>query len=225
MKKRVTEIEIVKYVAERGNYKGQEGEYVVLTLDNRGKNWIAQVNKNKDTLTITRPQNIVDMWIGWAKEVAAGKKIEETVPKDFLEIDNVFRVHVPLDGKYYRLYRKQVVDKTTGKVQHKKGDIYMMDDGKTPQIYDGLDVLAVKYEDDDTGEMCWLQTPESIVRDMINRGYYKPVVANVVSINADEDADKPVEAGSDEPPVEEHKPTAEELQAELERLQAKAATV
>lgn len=220
MKKKVTKIEIVKYVAERGDHKGQTGEYIQLTLENRGKNWIAQANKSDDFLPITRPQSLVDIWKGFAEQLKDGKKtIEEVVPTEFREIDNVFKVNVPLDGNYYRLYRKDVVD-ASGKIIHKKGDYYMMDDGRTPQIYDSLNVLAIKYEDDDTGEMCWLQTPESIVRDMINRGYYAPVVTNTVS----EDVQTVVsEAGSDEAPESGHEPTADELKAELERLKAKAA--
>lgn len=223
MKKKVTEIEIIKYVAERGDHKGQAGEYVQLTLQNRGKNWIAQANKNDDVLPITRPQSIVNIWKGFAEQLKDGKKtIEEVVPTEFREIDNVFKVNVPLDGNYYRLYRKNVVDATSGKIVHKKGDYYTMDDGKTPQIYDSLNVLAIKYEDDDTGEMCWLQTPESIVRDMINRGYYAPIVANASS-SQDDNVIVVNEAGSDQDPDVKPEPTAEELKAELERLKAIAA--
>lgn len=223
MKKKVTKIEAIKFTAERGERKGQEGRYVALTLENRGKNWIAQVNKNDDVLNITRPQRVVDMWLEWADELEKTKKpITEIVPAEFLEIDNVFRVNVPLDQKYYRLYRKTVTD-SQGKVLHKKGDLYTTDDG-TPQVYDSLNVLAIKYEDDDTGEMSWLQEPSSIVRDMINRGYYRPVVANSNDKPADVEP-AGTEAASDESPVEEaHTPTTEELQAELARLKAQAAT-
>ena len=223
MKKKVTNIEIVNYVAERGERKGQSGKYVNLTLENRGSNWVAQVNKNDDILPITRPQKLVDMWIGWAEEIEKSKKsITEVVPAEFLAIDNVFRVNVPLDQKYYRLYRKNIVDKSTGKVLHKKGSYYTLDDGKTPQVYDSLNVLAIKVEDDDTGETYWLQEPASIVRDMINRGYYQPVVANSNNKQADVE-DEGNEAGSDEPPVKENEPTAENIKAELARLRAEAA--
>lgn len=219
MKKKVIKIEVVDYVAERGSRKGEKGQYVQLTLQNRGNNWIAAVNQNEENLFITRPQSLVDIWKGFADGVKNGKTIEEVVPDEFRLIDNVFKVNVPLDGKYVRKYRKNEVDKSTGKVLHRAGDIVTLDDGKTPAIYDSLQVLAVQYEDDDTGEKTWLQAPESIVRSMINRGYYSPLVANAVGeIAAGED--EVGEAAGDEKPEDDAnaEPTIEELQAKLEAM-------
>lgn len=226
MKKKVTKIEVVEYTAERGSRKGQKGEYIQLQLQNRGNNWIASVNQNEENLFITRPQNLVDIWKGFAKEMKDSKKpIEEVVPDEFRLLDNVFKVNVPLGEKMVRLYRKDEVDKSTGKVLHRKGDIVTLEDGKTPAIYDSLQVLAVKYEDDDTGEMQWLQTPESIVRSMINRGYYKPLVANANPEIANDEPDV-TEAGAAEKPEEDggDEPTLEELQAQLAALKAKGAS-
>lgn len=226
MKKKVTKIEVVEYTAERGSRKGEKGEYIQLQLQNRGNNWIASVNQNEEHLFITRPQSLVDTWKGFAKEMKDSKKpIEEVVPDEFRLLDNVFKVNVPLGEKMVRLYRKDDVDKSTGKVLHRKGDIVTLEDGKTPAIYDSLQVLAVKYEDDDTGEMQWLQTPESIVRSMINRGYYKPLVANANSEIANDEPDV-TEAGAAEKPEEDggDEPTLEELQAQLAALKAKGAS-
>lgn len=221
MKKKVIKIEVVEYTAERGSRKGEKGEYVQLTLQNRGNNWIASVNQNEENLFITRPQSLVDIWKGFNAEIKKGKPIEEVVPDEFRMLDNVFKVTVPLGDKYVRLYRKNEVDKSTGKVLHRAGDIVTLDDGKTPAIYDSLQVLAIKYEDDDTGEMQWLQTPESIVRSMINRGYYRqlnptaPVdeIANNEPDTSAGAAEKPEETGNDEP-------TLEELQAQLAAMKA-----
>lgn len=226
MKKKVTKIEVVEYTAERGSRKGEKGEYIQLQLQNRGNNWIASVNQNEEHLFITRPQSLVDTWKGFAKEMKDSKKpIEEVVPDEFRLLDNVFKVNVPLGEKMVRLYRKDDVDKSTGKVLHRKGDIVTLEDGKTPAIYDSLQVLAVKYEDDDTGEMQWLQTPESIVRSMINRGYYKPLVANANPEIANDEPDV-TEAGAAEKPEEDggDEPTLEELQAQLAALKAKGAS-
>lgn len=216
MKKKVTKIEVVDYVAERGERKGQKGQYVVLTLANRGNNWIASVNKNEERLTITRPQSVVDLWTDFAKQLTDGKTVEQVVPDEFRLIDNVFKVNVPLGEKCYRLYRKKEVDKATGKTLHEAGDIHMLDDGKTPAIYDSVEVLAVKYEDDDTGEMCWLQEPSSIVRDMMNRGYYRPVTPNAVSEaeTIEAGASEAAEANAPEDGGEKE-PTLEELEAKL----------
>lgn len=220
MKKKVIKIEVVEYTAERGSRKGEKGEYVQLTLQNRGNNWIAGVNQNEENLFITRPQTIVDIWKGFAKEVKAGKTIEEVVPDEFRLLDNVFKVAVPLGDKYVRLYRKDEVDKA-GKLLHRKGDIVMLEDGKTPAIYDQLTVLAIKYQDDDTGEMQWLQTPESIVRSMINRGYYRLLTPTA---GADEIANNEpdTQAGAAEKPAEDAdaEPTLEELKAKLAAMQA-----
>lgn len=227
MKKKVTKIEVVEYVAERGSRKGEKGEYIQLQLQNRGNNWIASVNQNEENLFITRPQSLVDTWKNFAKEMKDSKKsIEEVVPDEFRLLNNVFKVNVPLGEKMVRLYRKDEVDKSTGKVLHRKGDIVTLEDGKTPAIYDSLQVLAVKYEDDDTGEMQWLQTPESIVRSMINRGYYKPLVANTVSDEVANDEPDVTEAGAAEKPAKdgEDEPTLEELQAKLAALKAKGAS-
>lgn len=222
MKKKVIKIEVVDYVAERGNRKGEKGQYVQLTLQNRGNNWVAAMNQREENLFITSPQTLVDTWKGFADEVKKGKTVEEAVPDEFRLIDNVFKVNVPLDGKYVRKYRKNEVDKTTGKVLHRAGDIVMLEDGKTPAIYDSLQVLAIQYEDDDTGEKTWLQSPESIVRSMINRGYYAPLVANATdTVNAGEV--EATEAVADEKPeeTEADEPTLEELQAKLAALKAK----
>lgn len=217
MKKKVTNIEVIDYTAERGSHKGEKGQYVRLTLENRGNNWITSVNKNQEFLNITRPQNIVDVWLGFAKTISTeNKKIEDVVPDDFRLIDRVFKVNVPLETKCFRVYRKDEVDKATGKVLHRKGEFYTTDAGE-PAIYDSLEVLAVQYEDDDTGEMKWLQEPSSIVRDMLNRGYYKPVVVNTPA----GEAEKVIEAEDVEVPSEaEKEPTIEELQAKLAALKA-----
>lgn len=219
MKKKVIKIDVVEYTAERGNRKGEKGEYIQLQLQNRGNNWIASVNQNEENLIITRPQSLVDIWKGFAKEMKDNKKtIEEVVPDEFRLLDNVFKVNVPLDEKMVRLYRKDEVDKSTGRVLHRKGDIVTLEDGKTPAIYDSLKVLAIKYEDDDTGEMQWLQTPESIVRSMINRGYYKPLVANANSEVINDEPDIAEAGAAEKPEEEENEPTLEELQAQIAAL-------
>lgn len=222
MKKKVIKIEVVDYVAERGNRKGEKGQYVQLTLQNRGNNWVAAMNQREENLFITSPQTLVDTWKGFADEVKKGKTVEEAVPDEFRLVDNVFKVNVPLDGKYVRKYRKNEVDKATGKILHRAGDIVMLEDGKTPAIYDSLQVLAIQYEDDDTGEKTWLQSPESIVRSMINRGYYAPLVANATDVVNPGEVET-VEAIADEKPEEDgaDEPTLEELQAKLAALKAK----
>lgn len=227
MKKKVIKIDVVEYTAERGSRKGEKGEYIQLTLQNRGSNWIASVNQNEEHLFITRPQTVVDIWKDFAAQIKDGKKtVEEVVPDEYRLLENVFKVAVPLGEKMVRLYRKDEVDKSTGKVLHRKGDIVTLEDGKTPAIYDQLTVLAIKYEDDDTGEMQWLQTPESIVRSMVNRGYYKPLVANTASVEVANDEPDVNEAGAAEKPGEDagEEPTLEELQAQLAALKAKGAS-
>lgn len=220
MKKKVIKIEVVEYTAERGSRKGEKGEYVQLTLQNRGNNWIAAVNQNEENLFITRPQSLVDIWKGFAAEIKKGKAIEEVVPDEFRMIDNVFKVNVPLGDKYVRLYRKTETGKD-GKVLHRAGDIVMLEDGKTPAIYDSLQVLAVKFEDDDTGEMQWLQSPESIVRSMINRGYYRPLVPTAVAGEIAND-EPDTSAGAAEKPEEEEggEPSLEQLQQQLAAMKA-----
>lgn len=222
MKKKVTKIEVVEFTAERGARKGQKGEYIKLTLMNRGNNWIAGVNKNEEALFITRPQEIVDIWKGFADQMKKDSlTVEQAVPDEFRLIDNVFKVCVPLDDKYVRVYRQDDIDAQTRKVIHHKGDIVMLEDGKTPAVYDSLNVLAVKYEDDDTGEMMWLQEPSDIVRQLINRGYYKrltPISTDAIA-NGDSPAEEAVgEAGEAERPDEKAELTVEELEAQLKAL-------
>ena len=224
MKTKVVNIEVVDYVAERGSHKGEKGQYVVLTVENRGSNWIASVNQNEKKINITRPQSLVDTWLDFAKQMKDTKKpIEQVVPDEFRLIDRVFRVNVKTE-KLFRVYRKAQIDAKSGKVLHEKGEVYTLEDGKTPSVYDSLDVLAIQYEDDDTGEYKWVQTPESIVRDLINRGYYRPVEVNTAPAEelSAKDADE-AEAGDTEAPGEESKgePTEEELLKQIEELRAK----
>jgi hypothetical protein len=222
MKKKVIKIEVVEFTAERGERKGQKGEYIKLSLQNRGNNWIAGINKNEENLFITRPQNIVDVWKDFAKQMADQKKtIEEIVPDEFRLIDNVFKVNVPLDDKYVRVYRQDDIDPQTRRVLHHKGDIVMLEDGKTPAVYDALNVLAVKYEDDDTGEMMWLQEPSDIVRQLINRGYYRRL--NPISTDEIANGEEPAgEAGEAERPTDEPEETVEELERKLAAMKGQA---
>lgn len=221
MKKRVTKIEVIEFTAERGERKGQKGEYIKLTLQNRGSNWIAGVNKNEEALFITRPQQIVDTWKDFLDQMTKAKKpIEEIVPDEYRLIDNVFKVNVSLDDKYVRTYRNDEIDATTRKVIHHKGDMVMLEDGKTPAVYDALNVLAVKYEDDDTGEMTWLQEPSDIVRQLINRGYYRRLTP--ISTGEIANVEEPGEAGAAEKPADEPELSVEELEAKLKALKGQS---
>lgn len=229
MKKKVVDIEVVDYVASRGQRKGEAGKYVVLTLENRGGNWIAGINRRPDTLPITQPQRIVDIWIDFAKQLKESKKpIEEVVPDEFRQdaFENVYRVNVPLDQKAVRLYRKDEKDKTTGKILHRKGDVVVDEETGKPFIYDSISVLVVEYEDDSTGEKRRLQEPSAIVRDLFNRGYYAYLDAQTAVENAAADEPDAAEAGAAEKPEEdgEDEPTLEELQAKLAALKAKGAS-
>lgn len=212
---RIVSAEVVKYTAERGTRAGQQGEYVQLELEKRTTQWVANNVTRTFTYQLLNPR-LVETFKGFIPS-GKTKASKEDIPAEYQNIDNYFIVPVELGAPHYRCYRKPEYDKD-GKLLHKKGEPYKDDDGN-PIIYTTVEVAAIKAEDDDTGEMYWLDRPEAIVHNMITRGYYKPVTTAVAQetnlINSASDPERP--DTNNEPPAEE---TREE---KLARLKAELA--
>lgn len=223
MKKRLTNLRVEKGVATRGSYKGQAYEYVVAELVNVGANWLAGNTTRKDQLFIMNPT-----LIGIFKDFICKKNggnvdadVNPELPDEYKEIRNVFRVNVPLKAKYYRIYQVDERDEH-GKVLHRKGEPVKNEAGDI-MIYDTLNVLAFKYEDEDSGDMCWVDEPEAIARRIISRGGYKMVGEGVTAIvpggqemSASGSAEDDVVEAEEEKPLDEMSP--EELKAKLKAL-------
>ena len=213
------ECRVVKYVAERGSRKGQAGEYVELVLEKRTTSWVA----NNVTRRFVYPvvvDRLVETFKKFISKKAGGEKEGETViPEEYKNIDNYFLVHVDLGAPHVRLYRKDEKD-STGKVIHRKGQAYKDENGRDI-IYNSIEVGAIKVEDDDTGEMYWVQTPESIVQSLISRGYYAPV-SQVTTDEPLRNSGMLVEGAPETAPETTPEETPEQrmarLQAELEAL-------
>lgn len=173
MKMKVVKATVVKYVAERGTRKGQAGEYVELELAKRASGFVANNTTRRFTYQVINPM-LVEIFKGFISKQDGGLKDGPTdLPEEYSLIDNYFITTVMLAVPHVRTYRRDEKD-ANGRVLHRKGEVYKDDNGN-PIVYDRIEVSAVKVEDDDTGEMAWLDSPETIVRNMISRGYYQPL--------------------------------------------------
>ena len=215
------ECRVVKYVAERGSRKGQAGEYVELILEKRTTNWVA----NNVTRRFVYPivvDRLVETFKKFISKKAGGEKDGETViPEEYKNIDNYFLVQVDLGAPHVRLYRQDEKD-AKGKVIHHKGHPHTDDSGK-PILYNSVEVGAIKVEDDDTGEMYWVQTPESIVQSLISRGYYAPAkqtTSDEPLRNSAMSVEAAPETTTETAPEETPEERMARLQTELEALKA-----
>lgn len=221
MRKELINLKVVKGKAARGERKGQDYEYVEATLKSTGKNWLASNTTRQDRLFIMNPDLIAIFkdYICKANGGNADGTQNLELPDDYRFINNVFRVRVPLNAKYVRVYDDDVRD-ANGKILHRKGDLYKTELGSIMQ-YDALEVLAIKVEDEDTGEMYWVDSPERIAQRILARNY-RLVEQNGIAA-AETDITVGDSAGAAEKPAEETKPddgkmSREELLAKLAEL-------
>lgn len=171
MRKELFDLQVIKGVASRGERKGQAYEYVEAKLKSTGKNWLASNTTRQDRLFIMNADlvNIFKDYICKAKGGNAAGNANLDLPDEYRFVNNVFRVRVPLQAKYVRVYSEDVKSQD-GRILHRKGELYKTELNSV-QIYDALEVLAVKVEDEDTGEMYWVDSPERIAQRILARNY------------------------------------------------------
>lgn len=219
MRKELAKVELIKGTATRGSHKGQGYEYIRATLKATSSNWLANNKTREDYLFIMNNDLVAIFKDFIAKKNGGNLEAEEnaTLPDQYRFINNVFRVRVPLNAKYVRVYEQDVKDAASGRILHKKGEVYKTELGSI-MVYDALEVLAVKVEDEDTGEMYWVDSPERIAQRILARNYKLLEPSSSAG------------GASDEPePGEEHAPesTGEKALDEMspEELKAKLAAL
>lgn len=221
MRKELAKVELVKGTAQRGSHKGQVYEYIRATLKATSSNWLANNKTREDYLFIMNNDLVAIFKDFIAKKNGGNFEGEEnqTLPDQYRFINNVFRVRVPLNAKYVRVYEQDQKD-SQGRVLHKKGDVYKTELGSV-MVYDALEVLAVKVEDEDTGEMYWVDSPERIAQRILARNYKLLEPASSAGTGAadeDEPGEETAPITSGEKALDEMSP--EELKAKLAELNA-----
>lgn len=222
MRKELAKIELFSGTATRGSRKGQKYEYVRATLKATSSNWLAN-NKSREDYLFVLNNDLVAIFKDFiAKKNGGNLEAEENavLPDQYRFINNVFRVRVPLNAKYVRVYEQEVKDSTTGKVLHRKGDVYKTELGSV-MVYDALEVLAVKVEDEDTGEMYWVDSPERIAQRILARNYKLLEPASSAGGSGGDAADD--EPGGEEAPASTGEKAFDEMSPE--ELRAKLAEV
>lgn len=215
MKKELVNLQVVKGTASRGSRKGQEYKYVVAELKSVGNNWLASNTTRVDRLFILNPTLVQIFEAFVCKKNGGTAEGDENIqlPDDYRVVSNIFRVKVPLAERYVRINSEDQKDEH-GVIIAKKGEPVKTITGDVA-VYDSIEVLAVKVQDEDTGEMYWVDTPESIARRVLSR-YYRRLAA----------AEEPAQtiglvAGANEDPVDEG--AEDDIMAQIEKLQAQKA--
>lgn len=221
MRKELSKVELIKGTAQRGSHKGQGYEYIRATLKATSSNWLANNKTREDYLFIMNNDLVAIFKDFIAKKNGGNLESEENavLPDQYRFINNVFRVRVPLNAKYVRVYEQDQKD-AQGRVLHKKGEVYKTELGSV-MVYDALEVLAVKVEDEDTGEMYWVDSPERIAQRILARNYRLLEPANEPGNSGGDAADD--EPGSAEAPKTAAEKSLDEMSPE--ELKAKLAAM